>query len=187
MHTDIEQSLQCLYEGKLILYPTDTVWGIGCDATNEEAVQKIFKLKQRVDAKSMLILLDQMGRLGAYVEHIPDLAWDLTEMSQKPITIIYPKGKNLAPSLLAEDSSVGIRICKEPFAYKLIQRFKKPIVSTSANISGAPTPNLFSEISQEVKHGVDYVVKYRQEDNTKQAASSIIKLGLSGEIKVIRE
>ncbi|MBS9768088.1 MAG: threonylcarbamoyl-AMP synthase [Flavobacteriaceae bacterium] len=184
---DLQNALKTLREGGLILYPTDTIWGIGCDATNEEAVQKVFTLKQRKDSKSLLLLVEHEGRLPSYIEQVPDLAFDLIAMSEKPLSIIYDKARNLAKSVIAEDGSVGIRVCKEPFVKALLQQFKKPIVSTSANISGNSAPTFFAEISEEIKKGVDYCVEYRQEDKTKSASSSIIKLGNDGEIKVIRE
>ncbi len=184
---DLQNALKTLREGGLILYPTDTIWGIGCDATNEEAVQKVFAQKQRQDSKSLLLLVESEGRLGSYVEEVPDLAFDLIALSEKPLSIIYNKARNLAQSVIAEDGSVGIRVCKEPFVKALLQQFKKPIVSTSANISGTPAPAFFAEISEEIKNGVEYCVEYRREDKTKSASSSIIKLGNGGEIKVIRE
>lgn len=184
---DLQKALDTLRKGGLILYPTDTIWGIGCDATNEEAVQKIFRLKQREDAKSMLLLVDSIGRIASYVEEVPDLAWDLIEVSDKPLSIIYDGAKNIAASAIAEDGSVGIRVCQEPFVKALLQQFRKPIISTSANISGAQTPTNFIEITSEIKSAVDYTVLYRQEDVTQVKSSSIIKLGKYGEIKIIRE
>lgn len=184
---DLQQALETLRKGGLILYPTDTIWGIGCDATNEEAVQKVFALKQRKEAKSLLLLVENLGRLTSYVEEVPDLAWDLITMSEKPLSIIYDKAKNLAPSVVAEDGSVGIRVCKEPFVKALLQQFRKPIVSTSANVSGQPTPKTFTKISKEVKEGVNYVVVYRQEDTNTAASSSILKLQNDGQVKVIRK
>lgn len=184
---DLKKALDTLRSGGLILYPTDTIWGIGCDATNEEAVQKVFALKHRDDAKSLLLLVENAGRLASYMEQVPDLAWDIMEMSEKPISIIYDNAKNLAPSVIAEDGSVGIRVCEEPFVKALLQQFKKPIVSTSANISGEISPHLFSEISEQIKSDVDYIVVYRQEDTTRAVSSSIIKLGVDGSVKVIRE
>ncbi len=187
MNEDIAKALEVLHNGGLILYPTDTIWGIGCDATNPEAVSRIYKLKQREDSKSMLILLDNEAKLNSYMNQVPDMAWDLVEFTTKPLTIIYPEAKNLAPNLLAEDKSIGIRITNEEFSYKLCQRFKKPIVSTSANISGQPSPSCFNDISDDIKNGVDYVVNYRQEETANPAPSSIMKLGLGGEINIIRE
>ncbi len=184
---DLKKALSTLRKGGLILYPTDTVWGIGCDATNEEAVQKIFALKNRCDAKSVLLLVENAGRLASYVERIPDLAWDLIEITEKPVSIIYDNAKNLAPSVIAEDGSVGIRVCEEIFVKALLQQFKKPIVSTSANVSGKATPLNFDEIDEYIKNGVDYIVQYRQNDKSTAQSSSILKLGVNGEIKIIRE
>lgn len=159
---DLKQALEVLRSGGLILYPTDTIWGIGCDATNEQAVQKVFALKQRTDAKSLLLLVDVVGRIPSYVEEVPDLAWDLVAFSTKPLSIIYDNARNLAKSVVAKDGSVGIRVCQEPFVKALLQQFKKPIVSTSANISGQTAPAIFENIVEEIKQGVDYIVEYRQ-------------------------
>ena len=187
MKEDIENCLKVLNEGGIILYPTDTIWGLGCDATNKSAVKRIFDIKKRNDQKSLLVLLDNPGKIPSYVGEVPDIAWDLIELSEKPLTIIYSDAKNLATNLIAEDSSIGIRIANDQFCQKLIQRFKKPIVSTSANISGKTAPANFSEISDEVIQSVDYVVKWRQDDYTKAQASSIIKLKPNGEVQIIRE
>lgn len=184
---DLEKALETLHSGGILLYPTDTVWGLGCDATNEVAVQRIFELKKRETDMPLLLLIDAPGRIPSYVEEMPDLAWDLIEMSEKPLSIIYDKARNLAPSVIARDGSVGIRVCEEPFVKTLLQRFRRPMVSTSANISGTPTPLLFSQIETEVKQTVDYVVRYRQEDMQTKASSSIIKLQNDGQITVIRE
>ena len=186
MEDDIKQACQIMQAGGIILYPTDTIWGIGCDATNAEAVKKVYALKQREDSKSMLVLIDSSAKLQSYISEVPDIAWDLIEVSDKPLTIIYPGARNLAPNLIGQDGTVGMRMTQEAFSKKLCERMRRPIVSTSANISGAASPALFSEISKEIKQGVDYIVKYRQEEKQKSAPSSIIKLGLSGEIKVIR-
>jgi L-threonylcarbamoyladenylate synthase len=187
MKQDIEKALEVLRNGGVILYPTDTIWGLGCDATNPEAVQKIYEIKQRSDQKSLLVLLDNAGKIPSYVQEIPDIAWDLIDLSEKPLTIIYSDVKNLAPNLTAEDGSIGIRIPDDLFCQKLIQRFKKPLVSTSANISGESAPQNFNEISTEIIESVDYVVDWRQDDYTKAQASSILKLKTNGEITVIRE
>lgn len=184
---DLEEALVTLRDGGLILYPTDTVWGIGCDATNEQAVRKIFELKQRGTDVPLLLLVETAGRIPSYIEEMSDLAWDLIEMSDKPLSIIYDKAKNLAPSVVAKDGSIGIRVCKEPFVKALLERFRKPIVSTSANASGNSTPALFAEIDEMVKQGVDYVVKYRQEDTEMNTSSSIVKLQNDGQVTVIRE
>lgn len=172
--------------GGIILYPTDTIWGIGCDATNEKAVQRVYELKRRIDNKAMLVLTDTTAKLSMYVPEIPDIAWDLIEVADKPLTVIYPLARNLAGNLLGEDGSVGIRITNEEFSRKLCARFRKPLVSTSANISGEPSPANFSEISDVIKNGVDYIVKYRQDDMSKAKPSNIIKLGEGGVIQVIR-
>jgi len=186
MIEEIKKTCEVLQAGGIILYPTDTVWGIGCDATNEEAVKKVYELKRRVDNKAMLVLTDNPAKLNMYVSRIPDIAWDLIEVADKPLTIIYPKAKNLAANLLADDQSVGIRITNEPFSKTLCERFRKPIVSTSANISGQPSPSNFNEISEEIKAGVDYVVNFRQEEIIKANPSGIIKLGEGGVVQVIR-
>jgi L-threonylcarbamoyladenylate synthase len=183
---DLKQAVQILKEGGVILYPTDTIWGIGCDAGNEEAVSRIYRIKKRKDSLAMLVLLDTENRLSSYVREIPDIAWDLIEVSEKPITLIYPEAKNLAPNLLPSDGSIGIRITRESFSRDLIRTFGKAIVSTSANISGDPSPAIFDEISDEIKDQVDYCVKYRQDDIQKSVPSSIIKIGLSGEVNVLR-
>ncbi len=187
MQNDLIKALEVLEKGGIILYPTDTIWGIGCDATNEKAVEKIYRIKQRTDQKSMLILLDNSNKIPSYINEIPDIAWDLIELSEKPLTIIYSGVKNIANNLIAQDGSVGIRISNDPFNQKLIQNFRKPIVSTSANISGQTSPSNFAEISQEIIESVDYVVKWRQDDFSNSQASSIIKLEPNGEIQIIRK
>ena len=174
-------------EGGVILYPTDTVWGIGCDATNEDAVRCVYEIKQRQDSKAMLVLVDSSVKVDFYVRDVPEVAWDLIDLADKPLTIIYSGARNLAANLLAEDGSVGIRVTNEEFSKRLCQQFRKAIVSTSANISGQPSPKNFSEISEEVKSAVDYIVGYRQEEMSNPKPSSIIKLGKGGVIKIIRE
>lgn len=183
---DISNCLKVLQEGGVILYPTDTVWGLGCDATNSKAVEKLYQLKKRSDAKSMLVLVDCAGRIQNYIAEMPDIAWDLIEVSNKPLTIIYPNAKNLAHNLLAEDKSVGIRVTNESFSHQLCARFRKPIVSTSANISGQPTPLFFEEVTDEIKTACDYVVQFRQTDKEKKEPSNIIKLNADGSIQIIR-
>ena len=174
-------------EGGVILYPTDTVWGIGCDATNEDAVRRVYEIKQRQDSKAMLVLVDSSVKVDFYVRDVPEVAWDLIDLADKPLTIIYSGARNLAANLLAEDGSVGIRVTNEEFSKRLCQQFRKAIVSTSANISGRPSPKNFSEISEEVKSAVDYIVGYRKEEMSNPKPSSIIKLGKGGVIKIIRE
>jgi len=184
---DISNALETLRKGGIILYPTDTIWGIGCDATNAAAVERIYTLKQRHDSKSMLVLLENPNLIASYVEEMPEVAWDLIEFAEKPTTIIYDKAKNLASALIAEDGSIGIRITREAFTMQLIQRFRKPLVSTSANLSGKPSPVNFSSVSDEIKSKVDYIVCYRQEELITPPPSSIIKLGVSGLIQIIRK
>ncbi len=184
---DIKQAVGALKKGGVILYPTDTIWGIGCDATNPEAVKRVYALKKREDSKSMLVLLDNINWLERYVEEVPEVAWDLVELAEKPLTIIYPGAKNIASNLIAEDGSIGIRVTRETFSTELIRRLKKPIVSTSANISGEPSPTCFADIADKLKASVDYVVGYRQDEHTNPPPSGIIKLGVGGEIAILRE
>lgn len=186
MDEEIKKAQAVLYKGGLILYPTDTIWGIGCDATNEDAVRRVFELKRRADSKALIVLIDSSSKLSFYVEEVPEVSWDLVDLAEKPLTIIYSGARNLASNLLAEDGSVGIRITKETFSKQLCERFHKAIVSTSANISGQPSPHFFDEISPEIVDGVDYVVNYRREDHTPAQPSSIIKLGVGGQVQVIR-
>ena len=174
-------------EGGVISYPTDTIWGIGCDATNEDAVRRVYEIKQRQDSKAMLVLVDSSVKVDFYVQDVPEVAWDLIDLADKPLTIIYSGARNLAANLLAEDGSVGIRVTNEDFSKRLCQQFRKAVVSTSANISGQPSPRNFSEISEEVKSAVDYIVGYRQEEMSNPKPSSIIKLDKGGVIKIIRE
>ena len=174
-------------DGGVILYPTDTIWGIGCDATNEDAVRRVYEIKQRQDSKAMLVLVDSSVKVDFYVQDVPEVAWDLIDLADKPLTIIYSGARNLAANLLAEDGSVGIRVTNEDFSKRLCQQFRKAVVSTSANISGQPSPRNFSEISEEVKSAVDYIVGYRQEEMSNPKPSSIIKLDKGGVIKIIRE
>ncbi len=180
------EALEVLRRGGVILYPTDTVWGLGCDATNEEAVQKVYAIKHRSDSKALITLVDSEAKVQFYVRQVPQVAWDVIQLSTRPTTIIYDGARNLAPNLIAEDGSVGIRITEEDFSRELCQRFKKAIVSTSANVSGQPTPQNYAEIPDEIKEKVDFIVTFRQDDKTKAKPSSIIKLGAKGEVKVIR-
>jgi len=184
---DIINAVQVLRSGGIILYPTDTIWGIGCDATNPAAVRRIYEIKQRADAKSMLVLMENPNLLNSYISEIPEIAWDLIDVTDNPLTIIYPGARNLASNLLAADGSIGIRITTEPFTQQLIQRFRKPVVSTSANVSGQKSPRNFSEISDDIKQMMDYIVTYRQDDISKSSPSGIIKLGVAGQIEIIRK
>ena len=187
MDDDIKKCIEVMNKGGVILYPTDTIWGIGCDATNADAVRKVYELKRREDNKAMLVLLDSVNNLDRYVRDLPDIAYDLIDLATNPLTIIYDGGYNLAPNLLGENNSVGIRITKEAFSQALCRKFRRPIVSTSANISGNPSPSIFSEITKDIIDGVDYVVNYRRNDNCRKSASSIIKLGADATIKIIRK
>lgn len=161
--------------------------GIGCDATNEEAVNRIFALKKRDDSKSMLVLLDNPAKLQTYIQDVPDIAWDLIDLTDKPLTIIYEGAKNLAANLISADGSIGIRITDEVFSRELCRQFRKPIVSTSANISGEPTPSRFTQIRPEIKDGVDYIVTFRQKEHSEVSPSGIVKLGKNGTINIIRK
>lgn len=187
MHDDIKKALEVLKNGGIILYPTDTVWGIGCDATNETAVDRIYQIKKRADNKSMLVLMENPALLERYVAEVPEIAWDLVEVATTPLTVIYQGAKNLAKNLVAEDGSIGIRFTKETFTTQLLQRFRRPLVSTSPNISSEKSPAFFYEISEEIKKQVDYIVGYRQNDITPAQPSGIIKLGVGGRIEIIRK
>ncbi|MDO4692107.1 MAG: L-threonylcarbamoyladenylate synthase [Porphyromonadaceae bacterium] len=183
---DIEAAVEIMRRGGVILYPTDTVWGIGCDATNPEAVARIYEIKRRADAKSMLVLVDSLAALEGVIPDVPEVAYDIIELAIRPVTIIYDSARGIAPNLLAEDGSLGVRLSKEAFSSALARQMRAPIVSTSANISGEPTPMVFSAISQEIIDAVDYVVGYRQKDTKTSPPSQIIKLSSKGEVKIIR-
>lgn len=187
LQDEVKKAVEVMRNGGVILYPTDTVWGIGCDATNEEAVKRVYEIKRRSDSKALICLVDSEARLTRYVRRVSDVTWDMIELTTKPLTVIYDNATGLAPNLLAEDGSVGIRITKEEFSKELCFRFQKPIVSTSANISGEPTPQTFDEISDEIKNAVDYVVKYSQRCKEKHQPSSIIKINADGEFTIIRK
>lgn len=186
MKTEIDKALNVLKNGGVILYPTDTVWGLGCDATNETAVAKINLIKGRASDKSFIILLDNDNKIQSYVSEVPDVAYELIEYSENPLTIIFSGAKNLAPGVINNDGTVGIRIVKHDFCLQLLQRFRKPITSTSANISGSPTPQTFDEISEEIKDAVDYVVDWEQQITTPKKPSTIMKLGPGGQFSFIR-
>ena len=183
---EVKKACDVLNKGGVILYPTDTVWGLGCDATNPEAVKRIYEIKQRADSKAMLVLVDSDIKVDFYVKDVPEVAWNLIEVADKPMTIIYDGARNLAENLLAEDGSVGIRVTNEEFSKELCFRFRKAIVSTSANISGQASPATFAEISDEIKQKVDYIIDYRQDECAGAKPSSIIKLGAGGTVKIIR-
>jgi L-threonylcarbamoyladenylate synthase len=187
MNEDINKALEVLRNGGVILYPSDTIWGIGCDATNAEAVKRIYGIKEREDSKSMLVLVHSEAMLPTYVGEMPEVAWELLEAATEPMTIIYPGAKNLAPNLVGADGTIGIRVTTDEFCRTLISRFKKPIVSTSANISGQPSPGNFDEIDPALHRQADYVVRWRQDDLSRAKPSSIIKLGPGGEIEILRK
>lgn len=184
MEKEIQQSIEVLKAGGIILYPTDTIWGIGCDAKNEEAVQRIIQLKKREQQKSFIVLLDDSNKLPSYVKQVPDMAWDLIEFAENPLTIVFTEGRNLAPSVLNKDGSIGIRIVKAGFAKELIRKFRSPIVSTSANISGQSSPTIFSEISEDVLNKVDHVVHLPDEGT--QKPSTIMRIEENGRFSFLR-
>lgn len=184
---DVNACVKTLREGGIIIYPTDTIWGIGCDATNPEAVKKLYEIKQRDESKSLIVLVDSLSMLERYVQDLPEIAGQLTEVADTPLTIVYPKGKNMADGVAASDGSVGIRVCNEQFCSALIGRFRKPIVSTSANFSGQPSPQCFDDIDKQLIEKADYTVEYRQNDLSKAKASSIIKIEANGTFKIIRK
>jgi L-threonylcarbamoyladenylate synthase len=183
---DIRNAVEVLKKGGVILYPTDTVWGIGCDATNAEAVAKVYAIKKRDDSKALICLVDSDARLQRYVRNVPNIAWDLLDAAVKPTTVILDGAVNLAPNLIAEDGSIALRITKEEFSKALCYRFQKALVSTSANISGEPAAQNYRDISEELLNAVDYVCWSRRNEHKPHTPSSIIKLGPSGEVKVIR-
>lgn len=186
MKDELNNTLTTLKKGGIILYPTDTVWGIGCDATNHLAVEKIFQLKKRADNKTMICLVSDFKMLNEYVENVPEVAYDILKYASKPTTIIYDDPIRVAENLIAEDNSLAIRVIKDEFCKKLIQKFRKPIVSTSANVSGAKTPQSFKEIDPVILEGVDYVVNLHHEIKSGNP-SAIIKLKNDGSVKVIRQ
>ncbi len=187
MKDDIKAALEILQKGGIILYPTDTVWGLGCDACNEEAVSKICAVANLSKSEGMTILMENAALLERYVEELPEIAYDLFELSEKPLTIIFDGARGLAKNLLAFDGSIGVRITTEVFSKELIRRTKRPVVFTPANLNGKPAPACFDEIDREIIDSVDYVVNYRQDEITKTELSSVIKLGRRGEIKVVRD
>lgn len=184
---EVDAAAKALKEGDIILYPTDTVWGLGCDATRDDAIKRIFDLKRRDDSKSVIVLVSDADMLAKYVRQIPPMAIDLLEINDKPMTIIYPEGVGLSAKVIAEDGSVAIRIPQNEFCVEMIRRFGKPIVSTSANISGEETPGCFAEINAEIIDSVDHIAEPSLEEGSTGSSSQIIKIGMNGEVKVIRE
>jgi L-threonylcarbamoyladenylate synthase len=183
---EVDKALKVIQDGGIILYPTDTIWGIGCDATNTEAIKKIYRLKQRDEAKSMIILLDTENKLESYISEVNPLAYELIEYAENPLTLVMPGAKNISQALISSDGSIGIRISKHPFCQQLIQRLRKPLVSTSANISGKPSPQYFSQIDPEIIDGVDYVVDIDQHSMEIKTPSTIMKLAPDGRFEFIR-
>lgn len=184
---DIKKAVEVLKKGGVILYPTDTVWGIGCDATNAEAVERVYKIKKRDDSKALICLVDSDARLQRYVRNVPNVAWDVLELATKPTTVIFDEAVNLAPNLVADDGSIAIRITHEPFSKELCYRFQKALVSTSANISGEPAAANYCDISEEILGAVDYVCYSRRNEHKPHTPSSILKIGRGGEVQIIRK
>ncbi|RDC56468.1 threonylcarbamoyl-AMP synthase [Pedobacter chinensis] len=187
LRDEINKALEVVKSGGVILYPTDTIWGLGCDATNADAVEKLLKIKNRPAEKSLIVLLDVDSKLQSYVKEIPEVAYDLIEYAENPLTIIFSDAKNLASNVINRDGSVGIRIVKHDFCTPLIQRFRKPIVSTSANLSGKPSPKYFDDIDPEILDGVDYIVDFEQENRSTKKPSTIMKLSPGGQFEFIRK
>lgn len=183
---DIRLACEAMKRGGVILYPTDTVWGIGCDATRSDAVRRVFEIKRRADNKALIVMLGDARMLDRYVDDVPEIAYELIDVAVKPLTIVYDRGRNLAPELLGEDGSVGIRVTGEDFSRRLCRAYRRPIISTSANISGEPTPAIFSKISVEIKKQMDYIVQSRRFETEPHTPSSVIKLGCDGTVKIIR-
>lgn len=186
LRDEVAKAFKIIQDGGIILYPTDTIWGIGCDATNTEAIQRIYRLKQRDEAKSMIILLDNDNKLQSYVSEVPDIAYDLIEFAENPLTLVMPGAKNLSPALINKDGSIAIRIVKNDFCEQLIQRMRKPLVSTSANISGKASPQYFSQVDQEIIDGVDYVVDIDQHSMEIKNPSTIMRLEPDGRFEFLR-
>lgn len=184
---DIRTAVEVMRKGGVILYPTDTVWGIGCDATNADAVAKVYAIKHRDDSKALICLVDSAVRLQRYVRNAPEVAWKVMELATKPTTVIFDNAVNIAPNLIAEDGSIAMRITSEPFSKELCYRFQKPVVSTSANISGEPAAENYKDISEELLGAVDYVCYSRRQEKQPHTPSSIIKIGADGQVKIIRK
>lgn len=184
---DINSAVDTLRRGGIILYPTDTIWGLGCDAHNEKAVRRIFDIKHRADSKALITLVDSLAMLDATVDEVPEVAEQLIEAAVDPVTIVYDKGRDVAPSLLAPDGSIGVRLTREPFSAALCRAFRGPVVSTSANISGAPSPMCFAEIDSEIIGAADYVCASRRDEPPAAKASSVIKISSGGLFKILRK
>lgn len=183
---DVNQALKTLQMGGIIIYPTDTIWGIGCDATNRAAVERVYSIKKRTEQKAMIVLMPEISWLSSYVRYVPEVAFQLIEVADKPLTLVLEGAFNLASNLMAPDGSIAVRIVRDPFCKALLEKYRKPIVSTSANFSGEPAPALFTDIEPRLLAMVDYVVTWRQNDLTPGKPSSIIRLGPGGEVSIIR-
>jgi L-threonylcarbamoyladenylate synthase len=186
MQNTYHEAIQTLKSGGVLLYPSDTIWGLGCDVRNEQAIEKILELKNRPADKGLIVLIAKIEQLSEYVEQVPEIAWDLVEFAEDPLTIIYPKGKNVSPSLLGPDGSIAIRLVKDEFCKGLIYRYQRAIVSTSANLSGEPSPVNFAGIAPSIIAGVTHVLKNPTGEGTAKKASKIVQLGLHGDYKLIR-
>lgn len=180
-----QSAIKTLRRGGTLLYPTDTIWGLGCDATNETAVGRVYALKRRPPQQALLVLLPDAGLLDRYLVRVPDLAWDLIEFAEKPLTIVYPQGKNVPPNLLGADGSLAIRVVKEGFCHGLLQAFGRPLVSTSANLSGQPSPERFAQVPEELTKGVDYILN--GPESVGVPPSTIVRLGVNGEFEFLRK
>ena len=187
MKQEIDKANDILRKGGVILYPSDTIWGIGCDATNNAAIERLYKIKQRRGQKSSIVLVDSPGMLSRFVREVPDNAWDLVECAESPLTIVYPEAVGLADNLISEDKTIAIRVVKDEFCRLLIGKLNKPLVSTSANVSDRPSPESFGAISDDILNRVDYIVNLRQDEENMSKPSPIIRLGLKGEVEIIRK
>jgi L-threonylcarbamoyladenylate synthase len=183
---DVDRACKVMQEGGIVVYPTDTIWGIGCDATNADAVARVYEIKRRADHKALITLVPDAGWVERYVEEVPDVAWELLDVAVDPMTIVYDRGKNVATNLMGEDGSIGLRVTSEFYSRELCRRLRKPVVSSSANVSGDPSPMCFAEISKEILDAADYVAMYRRDDKGGIKASTVIRLGAGGLIKILR-
>ena len=183
---DVDRACKVMPEGGIVVYPTDTIWGIGCDATNADAVARVYEIKRRADHKALITLVPDAGWVERYVEEVPDVAWELLDVAVDPMTIVYDRGKNVATNLMGEDGSIGLRVTSEFYSRELCRRLRKPVVSSSANVSGDPSPMCFAEISKEILDAADYVAMYRRDDKGGIKASTVIRLGAGGLIKILR-
>lgn len=184
---DVAEAVRVMNAGGIIVYPTDTIWGIGCDAANDEAVRRVFEIKRRSDSKALISLVDSEAKVQFYVPNVPDVAWDMMELAERPLTVVFDRVRNLAPSLLAADGSAALRVTREPFSRELCRRFKRAVVSTSANFSGEASPACFDDINLDLLALADYVVRSRRDEKAPARPSSVVKLGADGTVKILRE